>query len=59
MWSVITYVRPNPKRRGTASYERYALYEVGITVREALNRGVGTGDIHWDLDHGFIKLEGE
>lgn len=53
---VITQVTPNPKKPGSASYERYAKYQPGMTVQEALNAGVTTGDIKWDSERGFITL---
>jgi len=46
----------NPKRAGSASAERFALYKDGMTVEEALNAGVTSTDINHDVGKGFIKL---
>lgn len=56
---VITHVAPNPKKPGSASYDRYALYRVGMTVNEAIAAGVKREDIAWDSDpkRGFIQFE--
>lgn len=56
---VIAYVMPNPKRPGSASYDRYAKYVPGMTVDEAIAAGVTRDDIKWDSDpkRGFIKFE--
>ena len=54
---VITRVTlPNPKRPGTAAWDRYALYRAPMTVSEYLSAGGRMGDVHYDLDHGFIDV---
>lgn len=53
---VIETVTENPKRQGTASYERYAKYRVGMTVAEALAAGITRGDLAWDTERGFVVL---
>ena len=52
----IVSVVPNPKKPGSASYERFALYKEGMKVMDAIAAGVTPGDIRWDTDRGFIKL---
>ncbi len=52
----ILSVLPNPKKPGSASFDRYAKYQEGITVSDALSRGLTPGDIKWDVDHGHIVL---
>lgn len=47
----------NPKRQGTASYDRFAKYKEGISVQKALEAGVTPADIRHDLKKGFISLE--
>jgi len=49
-------VSANPKRAGTASYDRFAQYKEGIKVSDALAAGVTYADISWDVGHGFIKV---
>jgi hypothetical protein len=44
----------NPKRGGAA--ERFALYTNGITVEEAIQRGITKSDLRWDVAHGYIQL---
>ena len=55
--AVITLlVTENPKRAGSKSHERFALYVDGMTVAAALAAGLTTGDIHHDVAHNFISL---
>ena len=55
---IIVEVAPNPKKPGSASFDRFALYRVGMSVDEAIAAGVKREDIAWDSDtkRGFIKL---
>jgi hypothetical protein len=46
----------NPKREGSASYDRFAVYKNGISVGDALKGGVTYADLSWDVGHGFIKV---
>lgn len=46
----------NPKRPGSASYDRFALYTDGMTVEDAIKAGVKTADIAWDVSKGFIEV---
>ena len=55
----ISYVRENPKRKGSKSHERYGNYCGASTVQEALERGaVGgrKGDLVHDQEHGFLTI---
>jgi hypothetical protein len=59
-WTVAT-LKANPKKVGSASYNRYAAYRVGKTVQAYLedprfDRRDLRADINWDLAHGFITL---
>jgi hypothetical protein len=57
--SVVTLLKGNPKRPGTASYARYALYgAVGstATVEAVLAKGVTRADLTWDAQRGFISV---
>lgn len=47
----------NPKRPGSKSFERFAVYKDGITVAEAVKAGVLYADLSWDVGHGFIAVE--
>lgn len=53
---VITNVKPNPKRAGTPSADRYALYVVGATIGDYIAAGGRRGDVAWDLQREFITL---
>lgn len=55
----IVFVAPNPKKPGSASYDRFARYVAGMTVTEALAAGVSSADVKWDSERGFIKFEGD
>lgn len=46
----------NPKRPGSASADRFALYRSGMTVKAAVEAGVKSEDISWDQRKGFIEL---
>ncbi len=53
------YNKENPKRKGSKSAKRFALYnrgKKGMTVEAALKAGVRLDDIRWDLRHEFIAL---
>jgi antitoxin component of MazEF toxin-antitoxin module len=53
----IKLLRPdNPKRPGSKSRARYALYKNGMTGAEAIAAGVLKVDLEWDLKHEFIAL---
>ena len=47
----------NPKKAGSATHGRFACYRDGMTVQEALDAGVLTGDMTYDRDKGFIFFE--
>lgn len=52
----LTFVAPNPKKPGTATYDRYAqAYKVGKTITEVL-RATTRADIDWDVKRGFITF---
>lgn len=46
----------NPKRKGSKSAARFALYTNGMTVAEFLKAGGTRGDINWDVAHEHIEL---
>jgi hypothetical protein len=46
----------NPKRAGTASHDRFALYGKGTTVGAFLEAGGTSGDLHWDSEHEYISI---
>ena len=53
---VVATVAPNPKKPSSASWARYELYRVGMTVDEFVAAGGTTADVKWDLEKGFITL---
>lgn len=56
----IVFVSPtNPKREGTASWDRFNHYKVGMTIDEFVKAGGTMGDVKWDAERGFIKIEGD
>lgn len=48
--------KDNPKRPGTKSRDRFALYRDGMSVAEFLKAGGKRADISWDTKHGFIEV---
>lgn len=61
----IVAVVENPKKEGSRSHARFALYKVGATVQEFIDACVAAGfpakeataDLSWDRRHDFIKVE--
>ena len=53
---IATVVTENPKRKGSKSFARYALYQPGMTVLEFIKAGGTRGDINWDVMHKHITL---
>lgn len=61
----ITVLRRNPKRKGSASHARFALYRRGMTVAEYVAAAEATGvshrkalkDVYYDRDKGYIGIE--
>lgn len=47
----------NPKRAGSASAERFALYKDGMTVKKYVENGGSRADLAWDEHRNFIKVE--
>lgn len=52
-------VRENPKRKGTASYQRFQLYftKKPKTVADAIEAGIWRADLRWDAARNFIDLQ--
>ena len=48
----------NPKKIGSKTHGRFAMYRHGMTVSEALEAGITTADLVYDRDHGFVHFEG-
>lgn len=49
-------VKENPKRKGSASHKRFALYRNGMTVEKFLATGGTRSDLRWDTAHNFITV---
>lgn len=50
-------VDKNPRRQGSATYDRFNLYRDGMTVEEFLAAGGWNGDLRWDSARKFISVE--
>lgn len=50
-------VKENPKRKGSASAKRFDKYAQNMKVADALDKGVKSADIAWDVKHAFIALK--
>lgn len=46
----------NPKREGSASAKRFALYKNGMTVGAFIEKGGTLGDVHYDVAHKHISV---
>ena len=53
---IVVLAEKNPKRPGTASYKRFALYKKAATVGEYLELGGNRTDLKWDQQRKHIKL---
>lgn len=49
-------VKQNPKRAGSAAWERYNRYQKATTKQEYFDLGNGGGDWKFDLAKGFIEF---
>lgn len=49
-------VKDNPKKAGSASAKRFAIYKSGMTVAEFLKAGGTRADLAWDAKHEFVKI---
>lgn len=45
----------SPRRVGSKSAERW-FYKNNMTLQQAIDAGMTTADIAWDLEKGFIKI---
>jgi hypothetical protein len=48
----------NPKKVGSKTHGRFAMYVDGMTVQQALDAGIQTADLNYDREHGFVSFEG-
>lgn len=53
---IVVVATENPKRKGTKSWTRFALYETGMTVGKYIELGGRTGDVNHDAELGYIAL---
>lgn len=62
---ITVLVSSNPKRAGSKSAERFALYAYALTVSQYLNSAAAVqggkpekyrADLHWDVKHGFVRI---
>jgi hypothetical protein len=50
--------RYNPHRYDSTAYDEFARYNSGMTVQQALERGVGTGAyLGWYVDRGHLEID--
>lgn len=49
-------VSENPKRAGTAAFDRFALYRTGMKVATFFEKGGTRADLVWDTAHEFISV---
>lgn len=53
---VVVSVVPNPKKPGSSAHERFARYQVGMTVAQLLAAGITRADLKWDAERAHIVL---
>lgn len=49
----------NPRREGSKTFEKFALYETGMTVAEFVGKGGRLIDVKADLERGHIAVSSE
>ena len=55
---VVTLLGPCPKTPGKNNYARWmAGYSTGKTVSETIRDGVTMGDIKYDVEHGYVRVD--
>lgn len=55
---IITVVaEENPKKAGTKSHDRFALYHTGMSVSEFVAAGGTRADVKWDAERGYIEVK--
>lgn len=54
---VTVLVEENPRRKGTASFERFTHYRSGATVKQTIEAGVWREDMRWDVSQKFISVK--
>lgn len=54
---VVLTTQVNPKKAGTASFDRFEKYVDGMTVTAALAVGITRDDLRWDSKHNYISLK--
>ena len=47
----------NPKKPGSASFDRFSRYVDGMTVKQALDAGILRGDLDHDSKKSFISVD--
>ena len=56
--AIVTLLVENPKKPGNKNWERWeAGYKTGRTVAETVRLGVTMGDIKYDVEHGFVRVD--
>ena len=53
---ITVLVQANPKKPGSKSFARFALYKTGMTIGEFEKAGGRAGDVNWDTKHNFISI---
>ena len=53
---ITVLAKENPKREGSASFKRFALYSKHKTVESFLKAGGTSGDLRYDMDAKYIKV---
>jgi hypothetical protein len=61
----IVSLAPNPKKNPSLAYDKYAMFEVGLSVAEIeakfiknnWPKGKARNELRWDIEHGYVVLE--
>jgi hypothetical protein len=61
----IVSLAPNPKKAGSLAHQKYAMFEVGLSIAEVESKfvknnwakGKARNELRWDVEHGYVVLE--
>ena len=54
--TITVLAEANPKREGSASFDRFELYQDGMTIAEFVEAGGSIADVHNDVAKGYISI---
>lgn len=53
---IVKLVKDNPRKKGTFGFKSFSKIKNGMTVEAFQEAGGRLKDMHWDVNHGYLKL---